>query len=80
MLDVLNMGGYGAYVWSAFGLTLAGMVGLLVATVSAGRRAEREHEALRARLRPRRNNRATPKRPHRAAMPDDAASRATAGS
>lgn len=80
MAEVLSMGGYGAYVWSAFGLTLAGMLGLLVVTVVAGRRAEREHEELRARVRPRRNKRATPKQPRRASAIDEAASSATAGS
>lgn len=30
--DAIKMGAYGAYVWSCYGLTLAGIVYLLVAT------------------------------------------------
>lgn len=43
MLEFLNQGGYAGYVWSAYGMTLA----LLVGEVVALRRGQR---AIRARL------------------------------
>ena len=42
-----EMGGYGAYVWSAFGFTGAVLLGLLVQSVVKARRREREFLRLR---------------------------------
>ena len=52
------MGGYAAYVWPAFGFTLAVMVGLFAQSWRAARAAERELAELRAALRPAREPRA----------------------
>ena len=43
----VEMGGYGAYVWSAFGFTAVGLLGLLVQSVVQARRREREFLRLR---------------------------------
>ncbi len=51
------MGGYGAYVWPAYGLTLVAFVGMLVWTVASLRARRREEQALAALGRPRRNRR-----------------------
>lgn len=51
------MGGYGAYVWPAYGLTAATFVGILawsLRTLRARRRLERELAALGQARRPRR--------------------------
>lgn len=42
------MGGYGAFVWPAFGLTAVVMIGLLVATVRRLRATERALARLQA--------------------------------
>lgn len=52
--EFLAMGGYAAYVWSAFGFTFAVMIGLLVQSWRLARARERELAELRARLRPER--------------------------
>jgi heme exporter protein D len=57
------MGGYAAYVWSAFGFALLVMVGLLLQSWRSARSRERELEELRAALRPGRE------RPRAAARP-----------
>jgi len=43
-----SMGGYGAFVWPAFGLTAVVMIGLLVATVRRLRATERALARLQA--------------------------------
>ena len=45
----LAMGGYGAFVWPAYGLTLLIMAGLAVASLRRLRRARRELEGMRDR-------------------------------
>ena len=45
----LAMGGYGAFVWPAYGLTLLIMAGLAVASLRRLRRARRELERMRDR-------------------------------
>ena len=59
----LAMGGYAAYVWSAFGFTLLVMVGLLAQSWLAARRRERELDEMRAALRPGRGERRPTVRP-----------------
>lgn len=51
------MGGYAAYVWSAFGFALLVMVGLLLQSWRSALYRERELEELRAALRPGRERR-----------------------
>jgi len=46
MSDVLAMGGYAVYVWPAYGLTLAVMGGLALASWRRLRARERELRAL----------------------------------
>jgi heme exporter protein D len=46
----LAMGGYGAYVWPAFALTAAVMIGLLVASVRSLRARETDLMRLRAEM------------------------------
>ncbi len=70
MIEYLAMGGYAAYVWSAFGIALALMAGLFVQSRHAARRREVELELLRAQVRPRR---ARTVRPMRAVRETDAA-------
>ncbi len=48
--DFLAMGGYGAYVWSAWGLTFLVLGGLFGWTLWLGQRRQRELEALERRL------------------------------
>lgn len=48
--DFLAMGGYGAYVWSAFGVTALALVGLFGASWSASRRRARELERWQRRV------------------------------
>ncbi|BCX19467.1 MAG: hypothetical protein KatS3mg117_3149 [Geminicoccaceae bacterium] len=48
MRDFLAMGGYGAYVWSAYGITLAVMVGLFWQSWQRARKRTAEAERLRA--------------------------------
>ena len=47
-MESLAMGGYGAYVWSCFGLTAAV---LIIATVQGYRRQQKTVRELRARAR-----------------------------
>ena len=47
--EFLRMGGYGGYVWSAYGLTA---LVLLLNWVAARRRESREQESARRRSRP----------------------------
>jgi heme exporter protein D len=49
--EFLAMGGYAAYVWSAFGLTLAVLLGLLWQSWRLARRRDAELAELRERLR-----------------------------
>lgn len=51
------MGGYGAFVWAAFGLTALVLIGLLVSTLRGLRANERALEKLKA-ARPGRGGRA----------------------
>jgi heme exporter protein D len=44
MMDVLAMGGYGSYIWTCFGLTLAVMVITLVQAHSHHKQVYREIE------------------------------------
>ncbi|HRK95886.1 MAG TPA: heme exporter protein CcmD [Rhodospirillales bacterium] len=46
----LEMGGYGAYVWPAFALTAAVMVGLLIASVRSLRAREKDLTRLRSEM------------------------------
>ena len=46
----LEMGGYGAYVWPAFALTAAVLVGLLVASVRSLRAREKDLTRLRTEM------------------------------
>ena len=48
MSEFFEMGGYAAFVWPAYGLTLAVMAGLLVETLSRLRARRRQLEALEA--------------------------------
>ncbi len=50
----LAMGGYGAYVWPAYGLTAAVMVAFLVTTLRNLRRHQKDLDALEAKAGPRR--------------------------
>lgn len=47
-MQALAMGGYGGYVWSAFGFTLISMIGLLWLSWRAQRRRADELAALRS--------------------------------
>ncbi len=49
----LSMGGYAAFVWPAFGVVSLGMMGLLVETLIARRRARAEIARLEAARAPR---------------------------
>ena len=55
--DFLAMGGYAAFVWPAFGVTVLVMVGLLLASLRSLRRERRALE-LMEKARPRRRGRA----------------------
>ena len=55
--EFLTMGGYAAFVWPAFGITVVVMVGLLVASLR-GLRQERQTLELMENARPRRRGRA----------------------
>jgi len=59
VLRFLEMGGYAAYIWPAWGLTIVVLVGLLVTTLRAVRRNEAELEALQATM-PQRSRRRNP--------------------
>ena len=51
MSDFLAMGGYGAYVWPAFGFAAIVLLGLLLQSWWTARRRAAEFEQLRAELR-----------------------------
>ena len=65
------MGGYAAYVWSAFAVALLLMLGLFVQSRHSARRRELELEELRARVRPQRPRVPRPMRPRREAEPPE---------
>ena len=46
MTEYFAMGGYAAYVWTAYGAALAVLVGLTVATLARRRSSRRSLEAL----------------------------------
>jgi heme exporter protein CcmD len=48
MSEILNMGSYGAYVWSCFGLTL---IVLVICIVQGRRRHEAVFDEVRTRIR-----------------------------
>lgn len=60
VLQFLAMGGYAAFVWPAFGVSLVAMVGLFWQSWRLARRREAELELMRAKLR---GARARPARP-----------------
>jgi heme exporter protein CcmD len=63
------MGGYAAYVWSAFAIAFVLMGGLFLQSRQAARRREAELEVLRLRVRPQRAREVRPMRPRREAKP-----------
>ncbi len=65
MTDYLAMGGYAAYVWSAFAIALALMIGLFLQSRLAARRRDAELAELRVQVRPQRKREARPMRPRR---------------
>jgi heme exporter protein D len=65
LTDYLAMGGYAAYVWSAYGIALLLLVGLFVQSRHAARRREAELAQLRTEVRPQRARVARPMRPRR---------------
>jgi heme exporter protein D len=67
LTEHLAMGGYAAYVWSAFAVALVLLVGLFLQSRRAARRRELELEELRARVRPQRPRAPRPMRPRREA-------------
>lgn len=66
MRAFLEMGGYGAYVWSAFGVTAVAMVGLLLHSLYLARRRTAELEELRRQRLNTRPSAPVPLRPVRA--------------
>ena len=44
----LNMGGYAVWVWSAYGVSIVSLVGMLFFSLRSLRAREREFEQLRA--------------------------------
>jgi heme exporter protein D len=56
--DFLAMGGYAAYVWSAYGFAAVVLVALLVQSWRSARRREAEFEQVRRLARPARPSRA----------------------
>ncbi len=69
MSDFLAMGGYAAYVWSAFAIAVALMVGLFAQSRQAARRREAELAELRLQVRPQRARAVRPLRPRRETEP-----------
>jgi heme exporter protein D len=69
LIDYLAMGGYAAYVWSAFAIALALMVGLFLQSRHVARRREAELAELRLQVRPQRSREARPMRPRREVEP-----------
>jgi heme exporter protein D len=51
LLTYLNMGGYAAWVWSAYGATVVSLVAILVFTLRTLKAREREFETLRTQRR-----------------------------
>lgn len=49
--DAIALGGYGAYVWPAYGFAAVVLIGLFVAARRRLERAERDAERMRATLR-----------------------------
>lgn len=68
MQAFLAMGGYAAYVWPAFGLTLLVLAGLLWQSLRLSRQREAELATLRERLRGQRGRPATRLTPRRQSM------------
>ena len=69
MSEFLAMGGYAAYVWSAFAVTLLLMGGLFLQSRWAARRREAELAELRLQVRPQRARDGRPMRPRRETEP-----------
>jgi heme exporter protein D len=67
LTEFLAMGGYAAYVWSAFAIAFLLMVGLFLQSRQSARRRDQELEALRAKVRPQRPRTRQPMRPRREA-------------
>ncbi|WP_262692279.1 heme exporter protein CcmD [Kordiimonas aestuarii] len=51
MAEFLDMGGYAAFVWTAYGLTALALVVLAVSSLRAGKKARDRVEQLRPRRR-----------------------------
>ncbi|TNE64666.1 MAG: heme exporter protein CcmD [Alphaproteobacteria bacterium] len=51
MAEFLDMGGYAVFVWAAYGLCAAALVGLALHSLKAGKQARDRVEALRPRRR-----------------------------
>lgn len=49
MTDLFDMGSVGVFVWGAYGVSAAGLVGLAIASLRANRAAAAEVERLRPR-------------------------------
>ncbi|MBY0512028.1 MAG: heme exporter protein CcmD [Rhodospirillaceae bacterium] len=47
-LQYLDMGGYAAFVWPAYGLSAAGLIGILVLTLRTLKARQKEFDALKA--------------------------------
>ena len=60
MADFLAMGGYGAFVWAAYGFAAIVLAGLYVQSWRGARRKEAELAELRLRVRPTRARAARP--------------------
>ena len=69
MSELLAMGGYAAYVWPAFAIATALLVGLFVHSRQAAVRREDELAQLRLQVRPQRARAAKPMRPRREVEP-----------
>ena len=69
MSEYLAMGGYAAYVWSAFAIAVALLVGLFLQSRYAALRREDELAQLRLQIRPQRARTAKPLRPRREVEP-----------
>ena len=48
MSSFFHMGGYGVFIWSAYGVAAIVMVGLVVQTLSSLRKLDAQHETLSA--------------------------------
>jgi heme exporter protein D len=47
-LNYLDMGGYAAFVWSAYGLSALGLIGVLVMTLRTLKARQKEFETLKS--------------------------------